>query len=133
MVTINEIIPMGSRVVTTANMYVDTDATLASGLVDVTKIKKGLSEYQKVVAVGPRCTMVKVGDVVCINPNRFIQRQYKENSLKADIMENQIVRYNFPMVQIKGVDHLMIDEYSDIDFILKDWSSDNKKEEEELK
>lgn len=133
MVTINSLTPMGSKVVTTANMYLDSDATMANGLVDVTKIKKGLSEYQKVVAVGPRCTMVKVGDVVCINPNRFIQRQYKENSLKADIMENQIVRYNFPMVHIKGVDHLMIDEYSDIDFILNEWSCDSKEEEAQLK
>lgn len=106
---------------------------MVGGIIDVTKMKKGLSEYQKVIAVGPRCNTVKVGDVVCINPGRFIQRQYKENSLKADIMENQIVRYNFPMVQIKGVDHLMIDEYSDIDFILNDWSSNDKAEEAQLR
>ena len=113
--------PMKNDLVTTAKMYIDGAEKDANGLYDVTKIKKGLNEYQKVVAVGPQCSSVKVGDVVVVNPARFAQKRFEENSLKADVMENVVVKYNFPMIEMNGENYLLLNEYSDIKFVVTEF------------
>lgn len=110
-----------AKVVTTANMYLEEEFA-ADQIIDVSKLKKGLKEYQTVVAVGPHARDIKVGDLVCINPKRYAQLKYKKDELKEAMDEhyNQVVRYNFPMINIDGKDHLMIEDI-DVEFIVNEF------------
>ena len=55
---------------------------MVSGLVDASKLNT-IKEYQKVIAVGPMVRDIKVGDIVRINPSRYIQILHKQGSLKG--------------------------------------------------
>lgn len=116
---IKKIKPLYTRIVTTMDMYVE-DQTLPGGLIDASKLKRGIKEYQTVVAVGTSVRNVKEGDVVCINPDRYAVRKFSENSIKNDIMENTVTRYNFNVVKMDNVDYLLLDE-SDVEFIVEDY------------
>jgi hypothetical protein len=41
-------------------------------------------EYQKVLAVGPSARGVKVGDLVCIDPSKYLQLLHKEGLTNID-------------------------------------------------
>lgn len=117
--TIKKIKPLYTRIVTTMDMYVE-DQVGMNGLIDVTKLKKGIKEYQKVIAVGTSVRNVKEGDLVCINPDRYAIRKFSENSVKADLMENAVTRYNFNVVKLEDQDYLLLDE-ADVEFIVEDF------------
>jgi len=110
---------MYTRFVCTADKYIESE-TMTGGIIDTSKLKTGLREYQKVIAVGPSCRSIKVGDMVCINPDRYAQRQYSPDSIKNDLLTNQVTRYNFPMVTLDGEDYLLLDE-NDVEFIIDDY------------
>lgn len=116
---VKKIKPLYTKIVTTMDMYVE-DQKGAGGLIDVTKLKKGIKEYQKVISVGTNVRNIKEGDIVCINPERYAIRQFRENSMKADLMENQVVRYNFNVVKLNNIDYLLLDE-ADVEFIVEDY------------
>lgn len=116
---VKKIKPMYTRIVTTMDMYVEDEAS-PGGILDVTKLKKGIKEYQKVIAVGTSVHNVKEGDIVCINPDRYAVRQFKENSIKSDLLENSVVRYNFNVVKLEDKDYLLLDE-ADVEFIVEDF------------
>ena len=118
--TIKKIKPLYTRIVTTMDTYVEEQVTSTSGIIDTSKLKRGIKEYQKVVAVGTSVRNLKEGDVVCINPDRYAVRKFQEGSVKNDILENQVTRYNFNVVNIDGTDYLMLDE-SDVEFIIEDY------------
>lgn len=109
---------MYTRIVTTMDMYVED--TKIGEIIDVTKLKKGIKEYQKVIAVGPNVRNVKEGDLVCINPDRYAVRKFDQNSVKNDLLENSVVRYNFNVVRLLDQDYLLLDE-ADVEFIVEDW------------
>ena len=115
---IKKIKPLYTRIVTTMDMYVEDQATSPGGIIDVTKLKKGIKEYQTVISVGTSVRNLKEGDVVCINPDRYAVRKFQENSLKNDIMENEVTKYNFNVVNIDGTDYLLLDE-ADVEFIVE--------------
>jgi len=112
---------MFTRIVTTMDMYVE-DQTMAggSGIIDVTKLKKGIKEYQTVIEVGTSVRFLKEGDIVCINPDRYAVRKFSQDSVKNDLLENSVVRYNFNVVKIDDKDYLLLDE-SDVEFVVKEW------------
>ena len=116
---LKKIKPLYTRIVTTMDMYVEKDTTSPSGIVDVSKLKKGIKEYQKVIAIGTSVRNVKEGDWVCINPDRYAVRQFDKNSVKNDILTNQITKYNFNVVNLNDVNYLMLDE-ADIEFVIED-------------
>lgn len=116
---IKKIKPMYTRIVTTMDMYVE-DQTTPGGILDVTKLKKGIKEYQTVIAVGTAVRNVKEGDLVCINPDRYAVRKFQDNSIKNDIMENTVTRYNFNVVKLEDKDYLLLDE-ADVEFIVEDY------------
>ncbi len=120
--TLKKIKPLYTRILTTMDMYVEQDVTNPSGIIDVSKLKKGIKEYQTVVAVGTSVRNVKEGDVVCINPDRYAIRKFSQNSVKNDIMENQVTKYNFNVVNVNGVDYLMLDE-ADIEFVVEEYEN----------
>jgi len=109
---------MFTRIVTTMDMYVE-DTTTPGGLIDVNKLKRGIKEYQTVVAVGTSVRYVKEGDLVCINPDRYAVRKFSNDSVKNDLLENTITRYNFNVVKIEDKDYLLLDE-ADVEFIVED-------------
>lgn len=117
--TLKKIKPLYTRILTTMDMYVE-DQSSPGGIIDVTKLKKGIKEYQTVIEVGTTVRNVKKGDVVCINPDRYAVRKFQEGSLKNDILENQVTRYNFNVVSVNGTDYLMLDE-ADVEFVVEEY------------
>lgn len=117
---VKKIKPMYTRIVTTMDMYVEDSATLPSGIIDASKLKRGIKEYQKVIAVGTSVKNVKEGDLVCISPDRYAVRKFDKDSLKNDLLENTVTRYNFNVVKIKDTDYLLLDE-ADVEFVVEDW------------
>lgn len=116
---IKKIKPLYTRIITTMDTYVE-DQSSPGGIIDVTKLKKGIKEYQKVLSVGTSVRNVKEGDLVCINPDRYAVRKFSKDSIKNDILENQVTKYNFNVINIDGTDCLMIDE-ADIEFVIEDY------------
>lgn len=110
--------PMFTGVITTANTY-GTDSSIG-GVLDPTKMKGTLKEYQTVVAIGPNVRNVKVGDVVIINPSRYAVHKFEENTIKKDFLTNNVIRYDFNFIELDGESCLKIEE-NDIDLILEEW------------
>lgn len=116
---IKKIKPMFTRIVTTMDMYLEDTAT-PGGIIDVTKLKQGIKEYQKVIAVGTSVRTVKEGDLVCINPDRYAVRKFSNDSVRNDLLENTVTRYNFNVVKLEDKDYLLLDE-ADVEFVVEDW------------
>lgn len=110
---------MFTGIVTTMDKYTEPVYTPGTHIIDTSKTKNGLKEYQKVIAIGDSVRNVKVGDLVCINPSRYAVKTYSKDSLKESMDEyyNAVTKYNFNVVHIDGQDYLMLQE-NDIDFIV---------------
>lgn len=109
---------MFTNIVTTMNLYED-DVTV-NGIIDTSKQKGTLKEYQTVIAVGDAVRSVKPGEVVCINPIRYAQHKHDRNSIKSDIGSNPVVGYNFNVVEIGGKDCLLLHD-QDIRYVIEDY------------
>ena len=72
------------------------------------------------IAVGTSVRTVKEGDLVCINPDRYAVRKFSNDSVKNDLLENTVTRYNFNVVKIEDKDYLLLDE-ADVEFVVEDW------------
>lgn len=107
MLRITKIKPMFNTVITTADKYEDDYRT--GGLIDSSKLKGSLKEYQTVVAVGSMVKGIEVGDKVMIDPTRYAIMKHKPGSLKDNVIEdNPVVGYNFKTVYINDTLHLML-------------------------
>lgn len=113
---------MFTGIVTTMDKYVESKDSSEGGIIDLSKIKMGVKEYQKVLAVGSSVRNVAVGDLVCINPSRYAVKKYEQNSMKADMDEhyNSVIRYNFNVVLLDDIECLLLDE-RDIDFVINEY------------
>lgn len=120
-IVVKKIKPMFTAIVTTADMYKEP-VYLPSGLIDATKTKQGLKEYQRVVAVGPHVRDINVGDLVCINPSAYAVRKYDKNSLKADMADvyNSVTTYNFKFIEMADGKYLSLTD-RDIDFVVEEY------------
>ena len=78
--------PMFNRVITTMDTYEEDQYN--GNLLDTTKQKGSLKEYQKVLSVGTTVRDIKVGDLVCINPTRFAVKQHREGTLKDGVISD---------------------------------------------
>lgn len=119
MIKIKKLRPMFTNIVTTMNLYEDYEI-LDSGIIDGTKQKGELKEYQTVLAVGSAVRDINVGDVVCINPIRYAQYNHDKNSIKSSITDNKVVGYNFNVVEIDGKDCLLLHD-QDIRYIIEEY------------
>lgn len=120
MIKVKKIKPMFTALITTMNLY-ETDAKTAGGLIDATKQKGTVKEYQKVVAVGDSVRGIKVGDLVCIDATRFAVRKHKDNSIKTDIEGgNPILEYRFDIVEMDGKNYMLLQD-RDIQFIIEEY------------
>ena len=120
MIKIKKIQPMFTKLLTTMNKYEEDELT-SGGLIDTTKTQGTLKEYQTVVSVGPMVRNVKVGDLVCVNPERYAIKKHEAGSLKDGVIcDNPVIKYNFNIMEIDDTPHLLLDE-NDISFIITDY------------
>ena len=117
MLKVKDIRPVFTRLITTADRYEETQMT--NGLIDVNKLEGRYKEYQKVVRVGSSVREVKEGDIVLIDPSRYMKRKFSDNSLRDDFVENPIVEISIPTVTMGDEDYFMIDE-RDIAYVIAD-------------
>lgn len=116
---IKKIKPMFTSVVTTMNVY--EEDTTKGGIIDVTKSRGTVKEYQEVLAVGSTVKDIKVGDIVCINPARFAVKKHREGSLREGVVgDNPVIAYNFPVIELDSKPCLLLRD-QDIDFIIEDY------------
>lgn len=114
--TIKKVKPMFNMVVTTCNKYDSNVKVSGTDLIDSTKANT-IKEYQTVVAVGPTVRGIEVGDVVFINPNRYLVRKHQEGSLKNGVVtDNPVIGYKFETVDIDGETCLLLFD-NDIKFV----------------
>lgn len=120
MINIKSIKPMFTSILTTMDKY-EEDHTTASGIIDTSKTQGTLKEYQKVIAVGDSVRTVKVGDLVCINPERYAVKKHEAGSLKDGVItDNVTLRYNFNIVEMNNIPYLLLQE-NDISFIITEF------------
>ena len=117
MLKVKDIRPVFTRLITTADRYEETQMT--NGLIDVNKLEGRYKEYQRVVRVGSSVREVKEGDIVLIDPSRYMKRKFSDGSLREDFVENPIVEINIPTVTMEDEDYFMIDE-RDIAYVIAD-------------
>ena len=120
MLVIKKIQPMYTKILTTMCKYEEDELTVG-GLIDSTKTQGTLKEYQTVIAVGNSVRNVKVGDLVCVNPERYAVKKHEAGSLKDGVItDNPVIKYNFNIMELEGVPHLLLDE-NDVSFIITDY------------
>lgn len=120
MIRVKKLRPLFTALLTTMNLY-DEDTVRAGGIIDPTKQKGTVKEYQKVVAVGDSVRGIKVGDLVCIDATRFAVRKHKDNSIKTDIEGgNPILEYRFDIVEMDGKNYMLLQD-RDIQFIIDEY------------
>lgn len=117
MLNVKDIRPVYTRLITTANRY--TESQKVGNILDANKLEGRYKEYQTVVRVGSSVREVKEGDVVLIDPSRYMKRQYSDNSLREEFVENPIISIDIPTVVMNGVDYFMIEE-RDIAYVIVD-------------
>jgi hypothetical protein len=119
---LKKITPLYNAIVTTATKYEEHSNIPGTTLIDAGKMKRGLNEYQVVIAVGTTVQEVKVGDLVCINPDRYriIKQKSATKSEMAETYEPTVIGYNFNVLELDGTECLMLYE-SDIKFIINDY------------
>jgi co-chaperonin GroES (HSP10) len=118
MLRIKDIKPMYTKILTTTNKYTQDQTT--GVIVDASKLEGRYKEYQTVVRIGNSVRDIKEGDVVFINPTRYIRRKYDKDSLREDFVENPIISIDIPTVTMDDEDYFMIDE-SDVAYIITDY------------
>lgn len=120
MIKVKKIKPMFTALITTMDLY-EEDGVTKGGLIDTTKQKGTVKEYQKVVAVGDSVRGIKVGDLVCIDATRFAVRKHKDNSIKTDIEGgNPVLEYRFDIVEMDGKNYMLLQD-RDIQFIIDEY------------
>lgn len=120
MINVLKIKPVYNRVITTADRYEESATYNGSTILDANKLEGRYKEYQTVVAVGNSVREFKPGDVVLIDPSRYMRRKFSDNSLREDFVENPIVSIDIPTVQMDGKDYFMIND-QDIVYTIEDY------------
>ena len=122
---------MFTALIATMDLY-EEDGVTKGGIIDSTKQKGTVKEYQKVVAVGSSVREIKAGDMVMINPDRYAVMKHEKGSLKDGIVEdNPVVSYNFKTVEMNGIQYLLLYD-SDIKYIIEDYTEEEEEAQSSL-
>lgn len=110
--------PMFNRIITTMDIYEEDQY---SGVVlDTTKQKGSLKEYQKVLSIGTSVRDIKEGDIVCIDPTRYMVTKHRDKSLQGNIMgDDMAIGYKFNTIKLGDKECLMLFD-QDISFIVEE-------------
>ena len=110
--------PMFNMIVTTMDTYEKDQYNGA--LLDTSKQKGSLKEYQTVLAVGTSVRDIKEGDIVCIDPTRYMVTKHRDKSLQGNIMGDDIaIGYKFNTIKLDDRECLMLFD-QDISFIVEE-------------
>ena len=115
MLKINKIKPVFNKIVTTCDVYQMGKST--GGI--IIKTDGTIKEYQRVEAVGSTVRDIKVGDIVMINPKRYLVSKHndKPDSVKNVNGDEVTFSVDFPILEYGGKKHLLIYD-QDIDYII---------------
>lgn len=123
---IKKIRPMFTSLVTTKNKW-GIDELPKSTIIDPKQMQGSLKEYQTVVAVGPMVRDIKVGDVVMIDPSAYAAYDdYKPGDGMREKITGKgkkFLGYDFPTVELDGVEHLLLKE-NDITYVIEEFEED---------
>lgn len=122
---IYKIRPTYTSIITTAEKYKTAGKT--GNFIDAKKLEGSYKEYQKVVRVGSSVREVKEGEVVQIDPSRYIKRKFSDNSLREDFVENPIVEIAIPIITMNGKDYFMIEE-RDVAYVIEEYDEAPEKD-----
>lgn len=90
------------------------------GIIDTSRTKGSLKEYQTVIAVGDTVKSIKVGDVVSLNLKRYAVMQHKDGSMKDGVIsDNPVIGYRLDTIDIDGKECLKLYD-TDINFIIEE-------------
>lgn len=118
MLKLKKIKPMFNMVITTMDVYKEDQ--IENGVINSTKQKGAIKEYQKVITTGDTVRSVKPGDIVCINPKRYAEVKHKKGSLNDGIVQdNPVIQYNFNTIELDGKECLVLYD-QDIHFIVEE-------------
>lgn len=101
MFKIKKLKPTFNHIVTTCDMYA-SDIRTKGGLIDASRVNR-IKEYQTVVAVGPSVRDIIPGDVVFINPKRYIKMVHKDGlkDLEKNVIQDDMhAQLNIPMIDL---------------------------------
>lgn len=117
MINIKKVKPMSNYMLVTKDVYTSKDF---EGTIQA-KIDGSVKEYQKVVAVGPMVRNIKEGDLIWINPARYLKLEYAPGSIKNDMQEmKKAPRYVFPTFEVDGIEYLMLTD-QDVYFVVEEY------------
>ena len=114
---IKKIKPLFTAVVVTADIY---PRDYKEHNIISPKANK-LKEYQKVVAVGDLVRGIKEGDLVCIDPTRYMVTKHRDKSLHNNIVGDEIsIGYKFNTIKLDDKECLVLYD-QDISFIIEQY------------
>ena len=123
MFTIDEVKPLFTNVVTTANKY-EKDFISEGGIIMPNKLKGQLNSYQRVLAIGDTVRSVKVGDIVRIRYDRYATVVHPKGNLNDDGVENDSniqYSYSIPGVDLDGIGKCLLIHDQDIELVVTKW------------
>lgn len=104
-------------IITTMDTYEEDQYNGA--ILDTTKQKGSIKEYQKVISIGTTVRDIKEGDIVCINPTRYMITKHKNKSLRNNIVGDEVtVGYKFNTIKLNDKECLVLFD-QDISFIIE--------------
>lgn len=118
MLKVKSIKPLFTGVLTTANKY-ETTSTKNGIIVSAKQTEGHIKEYQTVVKVGSSVREIKPGDIVLINPSRYLRKKFDENSIRDDFDKNPTIEINIPTVVIDDKEYFLIED-RDVAYIIDD-------------
>ena len=118
MLKIKKAHPMFTGILVTMDKYEKDE--LVNGMLNNNTMKGNIKLYQKVFEVGPFVKTMKPGDIVMLNLSRYAHLKYEPNSIKNDIMEQKIVRYDIPTEVINDVEYMLLQE-SDVVLVIEEY------------
>lgn len=118
MLKVKSIKPLFTGVLTTANKY-ETTSTKNGIIISAKQTEGHIKEYQTVVKVGSLVREIKPGDIVLINPSRYLRKKFDENSIRDDFDKNPTIEINIPTVVINDKEYFLIED-RDVAYIIDD-------------
>lgn len=112
--------PLFNHIVTTMERYEDDQHNGA--LIDVKRQSGMIKDVQRVVAVGTTVTSLHVGDLVKINPTRYMR---VGNSVKDLDKSKSDIKFEFPVVEMGDENYLFLFD-TDIDYIITEYEEEPK-------
>ena len=118
MLKVKSIKPLFTGVLTTANKY-ETTSTKNGIIISAKQTEGHIKEYQTVVKVGSSVREIKPGDIVLINPSRYLRKKFDENSIRDDFDKNPTIEINIPTIVINDKEYFLIED-RDVAYIIDD-------------